>query len=549
MTASFSSLLLTSFKVIASLFLQYGIGASVAWVGVIKEQDMQALSALMNVILIPLMSCVSVGRGLSPAIFASDGWILSVLGFITLVEYASFAFLLRPMASPEPQFRRLFVLMMALGNVVAIPLSITQSLCELGAFEGELTTAECLLQSRALVFTYVTFNSFNIWVVAYGYVAGDTPEQQSLKAKAATAPADTGATLADKGATAADAAADAPAGTVAEAPACKSVIADEGGAAAAESGGVAAAETGGTKAAPAAESGDAAAPSVREAAPRRPPAPAPAPCAVQAAPAPSPGAAEASVASPSAPGTPARAVGEQSMGRRRRQWIAMARATGSRATLPPAAPPGAPRASPLAFARRQLASLLKRPPVLGLLAGLAIAMIEPVQAALFAPSAALEPIGVALATLSEGAVPVINLMLGFSLGHKLKQLASWRQLLGSKEAGISPRTMGVLTLGKMIALPVFHGAILYGLLRAGALPPSRLARVIAFIEAAPPTASIVVVLSHMARKPRAAQLVAWAIIPQYFVAMFSLTLVIAFALAVTEPEVDYATPPSAPPEL
>ncbi len=108
---------------------------------------------------------------------------------------------------------------------------------------------------------------------------------------------------------------------------------------------------------------------------------------------------------------------------------------------------------------------------------------------------------------------MINLMLGFSLGHKLKQLASWRQLLGSKEvrclpplhlppislcrqllsskaahrppartharplaspltppspsvlvfpgspqAGISPRTMGVLTLGKMIALPVFHGA-------------------------------------------------------------------------------------------
>ena len=62
-------------------------------------------------------------------------------------------------------------------------------------------------------------------------------------------------------------------------------------------------------------------------------------------------------------------------------------------------------------------------------------------------------------------------------------------------------------------------------------------------------AAQVVVLSHMARKPRAAQLVAWAIIPQYFVAMFSLTLVIAFALAVTEPGADYATPPSAPPEL
>ena len=120
-----------------------------------------------------------------------------------------------------------------------------------------------------------------------------------------------------------------------------------------------------------------------------------------------------------------------------------------------------------------------------------------------------------------------------------------QQLLGSAEAGISRRTMGVLTFGKMVALPLIHGAILYGLMLTGALPPSRLARVIAFVQAAPPTASMVVVLSHMARKPRAAQLAAWAIIPQYIVAAVTLTLVIAFALAITEPE--GASPPAGPP--
>ena len=38
----------------------------------------------------------------------------------------------------------------------------------------------------------------------------------------------------------------------------------------------------------------------------------------------------------------------------------------------------------------------------------------------------------------------------------------------------------------------------------------------------------------MAGKARAAQLVAWAVVPQYLLAIFSLTLVIAFSLAITE---------------
>ena len=162
---------------------------------------------------------VSLGRGLSPAVFASDGWILALLGSLSMLAYAALAFALRPLAKPEPQFRRVYVLMMAIGNVVAIPLSVTQALCELGTFEAELPEDECLIRSpnptatptrtptstpncnrnrnrnrnpaptlnpsriprclirsRALVFTYVSFNSFFIWVVAYGYVVNGGPE-------------------------------------------------------------------------------------------------------------------------------------------------------------------------------------------------------------------------------------------------------------------------------------------------------------------------------------------------------------------------------------
>ena len=484
-SSSFAPILLNSFKAIASLFLQYVIGAVVAWVGVIKEGDMRAFSAIMNAVLIPLLSVVSLGRGLSPAVFASDGWILALLGCLSMLEYAALAFALRPLAKPEPQFRRIFVLMMSIGNVVAIPLSVTQSLCELGAFEVELAEAECLIRSRALVFTYVSFNSFFIWVVAYGYVSNDGPEAEPISTAKTTGEP----TVSAQNSRSAE---EGPLGADPVGGADPEEGADPAGSADPADAPVAVLEVAAPKAAPAATT--------------RP---------------------------------------EPSRESRHRTWVELARATGSRRRLSGssavgASGSGAVEASgalirPLRFVRKQLLSLLQRPPVVGLFVGLLIGLVPPLQRVLFDRGAALAPVGQALSTLSDGTVPVMNLMLGFSMGHKLKGLSSWKQLLGSAQAGISRRTMSVLTLGKMLVLPSIQSALLYALLRGGALPPSRLARVIAFVEAAPPTASIVVVLAHMARKPRAAQLVAWAIVPQYVLAVFSLTLVIAFALAITEP--------------
>ena len=106
--ASLGAILLVSIKAIASLFIQVAIGATVAWFGVIRESDMRALSALMNAVLVPLLSAVSLGRGLSLKMFASDGWILASLGLFSVMEFGALGFLFLPLAKPEPQFRRLF---------------------------------------------------------------------------------------------------------------------------------------------------------------------------------------------------------------------------------------------------------------------------------------------------------------------------------------------------------------------------------------------------------------------------------------------------------
>ena len=134
---SFGALLLTSFKAIASLFLQYLIGATVAWFGIVKESDLRGFGAAMNYVFVPLLSIVALGRGMTADLFVRDGWVLALIGFLSMFEFATIGLLLRFVAKPSPSFRRPFVVAMALPNVVAIPLSVTQSLCEMGAFDAE----------------------------------------------------------------------------------------------------------------------------------------------------------------------------------------------------------------------------------------------------------------------------------------------------------------------------------------------------------------------------------------------------------------------------
>ena len=100
-------------------------------------------------------------------------------------------------------------------------------------------------------------------------------------------------------------------------------------------------------------------------------------------------------------------------------------------------------------ARKQMAGVLRKPPVIALLVGLTIGLVRPLQAALFDDDGALHvvrpvtaaralcmctsscvtvpatcrQVGLALVSLSDASVPMVNLMLAFSLGHKLRSLA------------------------------------------------------------------------------------------------------------------------------
>ena len=127
--------------------------------------------------------------------------------------------------------------------------------------------------------------------------------------------------------------------------------------------------------------------------------------------------------------------------------------------------------------------------------------------------------------------PVLHL-LPRSAARQLRSLRSWRELLGSSRVGISTRTLAVLTFGRMALVPLLDSLVLAAMLPA--LPSSRLLRVLLFIEMAPPTASIVVLLANLSGRPQLAQLCAFALLPQYLVGMVSLVVVVVVALGLTE---------------
>lgn len=419
-----------SIESVATLLLQYIAGGAAGYTGLVSEADVRPLGTITNLLLVPCLSISSLGRGLSVEVFVTqNGWVLVVIGFVSSLCYAAIGFALRLIAKPEPAFARLFVIMLAIPNIVAIPIALTQSLCLFGAFDVEFEgdRAKCVERALAYIFLYVSLDSINTFIIAFSYMAADTiPTTVSGM----------------------NGGGDSSQRIVSSSDAKESPDVSRGGAGAMISGG----------AQPAAHLAASTSVDVR--------------VALSA-------------------------------------WPACAVAI-----------------------KGQTLSLLRRPPVIAMSLGLFIGLTAPVQAVVYAEGGALAFVGQSVSMLGEAAVPIINLMVAFSLGHKLKSLTRWRDLLGSSEIGISSRTLAVLTLGRMVIVPAADGLILYAMF--GVLPPSRLLRVLCFIEMAPPTASIVVLLTHLAKKPKLAQLCAFALVPQYLLVPLTLTATLVVALTLTQ---------------
>jgi predicted permease len=394
-----------SIESVATLLLQYLAGGVAGYFHVVAEADVRTLSNIMNIFLVPCLSIASLGRGLNVDVFTQGGWVLVAIGFVSSIAYAFIGLGIRFIARPQPEFSRLFIVMLAIPNVVAIPIALSQSLCQYGAFDAEFhgDRRQCAERAMAYTFLYVSLDAINSFVIAVSYLSADSPVSQS------------------------------------------------GGSG---SGG------------------------------------------------------DTALGHESGVGKPS-----------------------SSATLPAAVHVTIAPRSPLQAARQQACSLLRRPPVVAMFVGLTVGLVAPLQRALFSDSGALSFVGSAVASLAAAGVPIINLMVAFSLGHKLRSLPRWSDLLGSAEVGISPRTLLVLTLGRMVIVPLLDGLLLYSMF--GILPASRLLRVVLFIEMAPPTASIVVLLTHLAKKPALAQLCAFALVPQYLLVPLTLTATLVIALSIT----------------
>ena len=118
--------------------------------------------------------------------------------------------------------------------------------------------------------------------------------------------------------------------------------------------------------------------------------------------------------------------------------------------------------------------------------------------------------------------------MAFSIGLKLKEVENWTGLLGSKEVGAEPRTIVSSVMMRGLVLPGIHFALVYAAFPI--LPENRLFRLVLFVSAICPTASIVVALAHIAGLSDLAKIAAFAIIPQYILAIPGLVLFLTAAL-------------------
>lgn len=157
------------------------------------------------------------------------------------------------------------------------------------------------------------------------------------------------------------------------------------------------------------------------------------------------------------------------------------------------------------------------PPVIGMLAGLCVAMILPLKDFFCSPEGFLNPVYRATGIIGEATVPCVLILLGGCLAD------------GPVRKVVNKRTICSVILIKLIAFPAI--AICYVLLlrHLGALPANMLASIVLVIEAASPPANNLVVMasvSHPEIEDSMATIIFWS----YLASIISLTLTVVAAM-------------------
>ncbi len=177
---------------------------------------------------------------------------------------------------------------------------------------------------------------------------------------------------------------------------------------------------------------------------------------------------------------------------------------------------------------------LVKPVVIAQVCGIVVGCIPDVQEFIFASSSWFNSVTAAMAIFPPALLPVLNLVLGGSLGLKLVSMTSWRRL-DLPGVGFKTNSFVAVVLARMVLFPALCFALIYGLTRTCALPKSRLLTLLFYFVVLTPSANGAIVLAQLAGRTVASQALAVSMLFQYLLGICSMSCFVfgAFLLSAT----------------
>ncbi|KAH9254234.1 hypothetical protein BASA81_007835 [Batrachochytrium salamandrivorans] len=164
----------TSTRAVCSMLVVLVVGILFAY---FKKIDMQGLSSVgqaISYLYVPAILFYSFAKGLSVDVFEGGGWMLIVLGAVTMPLSTLMAYPFMRVGQTPDWFQRWFLFGCTFQNTVAMPLVLIQTICSQIDFAKSntttnefLTSEECIAKAQTYLFLYIFVNGLMFWVVAY----------------------------------------------------------------------------------------------------------------------------------------------------------------------------------------------------------------------------------------------------------------------------------------------------------------------------------------------------------------------------------------------
>lgn len=171
----------TSTRAVFSMLIVLVVGIVFAYFKKIDTQGLSSAGQAISYLYVPAILFYSFAKGLSVDVFEGGGWMLIVLGAVTVPLSALMAYPFMRAGQTPDWFQRWFLFGCTFQNTVAMPLVLIQTICyqidfakppnpanPANATTSELLTSEeCIARAQTYLFLYIFVNGLMFWIVAY----------------------------------------------------------------------------------------------------------------------------------------------------------------------------------------------------------------------------------------------------------------------------------------------------------------------------------------------------------------------------------------------